>query len=162
MCQKPKQPPPTPGTSACFEDQKWELLDDWMDRLDLFESLHGSRMTPDNVEFFLISSEVNDRCFDLDEVEEVALEVKRRYPAIPVAFFYGATYDRFGQRASQPPPVRFPAVFDVVGLFSYDIFDLIDPHEARNSTGTYYNPEQPNDLSTIYGDLLDKLLPHQE
>ncbi|MEM1206150.1 MAG: hypothetical protein AAGN66_23165 [Acidobacteriota bacterium] len=155
-------PAPPPGTSACFQDQKWELLDDWMDRLDLFESLHGSRMTPDKVEFFLISSEVNDRCFDLDEVEQVAQEVKRRYPAIPVAFFYGATYDRLGQRASQPPPVRFPAVFDVVGLFSYDIFDLIDPHEARNSTGTYYNPEQPNDPNTIYGDLLDKLLPHQE
>jgi len=160
-CDDPTPAPP-PEPTPCGNGALWRRLPDWQARLDAFDALHGAAMNPQDVALFLISSEVNDRCFDLAEVEEVAGEVKSRYPAIPVGFLYGATYNRLGERLSEPPPAFFPAVFDIVGLFSYDNFDVADPLEPRNATGSYYNPEEPTDPSTIYGDLLAKLHPHQE
>lgn len=159
-CDDPTPAPP-PEPTSCGNGALWRRLPDWQARLDAFDALHGAAMVPEDVAFFLISSEVNDRCFDLAEVEEVAAEVKSRYPSIPVGFIYGATYNRLGVRISEPPPAFFPAVFDVVGLFSYDNFDVADPLEPRNATGSYYDPEDPANPSTIYGDLLAKLHPHQ-
>ncbi|MCG8460701.1 MAG: hypothetical protein MI919_30835 [Holophagales bacterium] len=155
-------PPPVIQPTDCFRDQKWRLLSDWQARLDEFEALHGVHLSPDNTAFFLISSEVNDRCFDEAEVEQVAVEVRKRFPGIPIAFIYGATHNRHGVRISQPPPADFPKIYDIVGLFSYDNYDIADPLEPRNATGTYYNPLNPQDPTTIYGDLLGKLEPHQK
>lgn len=160
-CDDPALPPPLEPTT-CKNGALWRRLPDWRTRLDTFDELHGSGVTSDSVAFFLIASEVNDRCFDLEEVEEVAQEIKSRYPNVSAGFIYGATYFRDGTRLSEPPPPYFPAIFDVVGLFSYDNFNVNDPLEQRNATDLYYNPEDPGDLSTVYGDLLSKLHRHQE
>jgi hypothetical protein len=160
-CQ-PLDPPPVPDPSPCFNDTKWRLVPDWRERLAEFDALHGAYLTPDTVALMLVSSEVNDRCFDLAEVEEVADEIRARFPDLPLAMIYGATHGTDGVRESQPPPPYFPAVFDIVGLFSYNLYDVNDPLEPRNATGTFYDPEDPENPLTIYGDLLSKLQPHQE
>ncbi|MCG8459770.1 MAG: hypothetical protein MI919_26105 [Holophagales bacterium] len=49
-----------------------------------------------------------------------------------------------------------------LGLFSRDIFDILNPLEPRSSTSGSYNPEQPTDPSPIYGDLLSRKHPSQE
>ena len=160
-CQ-PLDPPPPLDPSACFNNQKWRLLDDWQARLDEFVSLHGAALNAQNVAFFLMSSEVNDRCFLMSEVLMAAEAVRARFPGIPLGFFYGASHNRDGIRISQPPPSSFPAIFDVVGFFSYDNLNINDPLDVRNATGSYYNPENPTDTATIYGDLLSKIQTHQD
>lgn len=160
-CQ-PLEPPPPPEPSPCFNDNQWRLLADWESRLDEFTATHGPHVNASDVAFFLISSEVNDRCFDLDEVETVAIAVRDRFPNIPLAMIYGATHHPGGGLESQPPPVFLPAIYDVVGLFSYEVFDVNHPLEARNVTSTFYDPQQPENPTTVYGDLLTKLHPHQE
>lgn len=159
-CQ-PLEPPPPLDPSPCFNNNKWRLFADWESRLDAFVALHGVHMSAQDIAFFLVSSEVNDRCFDLAEVEAVALAVRERFPRIPLAMIYGATHHPDGGLDSQPPPPFFPPVFDIVGLFSYEIFDVNDPLEPRNVTSAFYDPQQPANPLTVYGDLLSKLHSHQ-
>ena len=154
-------PPPPLDPSLCFADNKWRLFPDWRARLDAFVAIHGPDLVTEDIAFFLVSSEVNDRCFDLSEVEAVALAVRDRFPTVPLAMIYGATHRPGDELESQPPPPYVPAAFDVVGLFSYEVFDVNDPLEPRNATARYYDPQQPENLATIYGDLLAKLHDHQ-
>ena len=158
---EPLEPPPPLDPSACYANQKWRLAADWRSRLAEFDALAGDFMTIDNVELLLVSSEVNDRCFDLSQVEEVALEVKALYPDLPVAMIYGATHGADGRLQSPPAPSYFPAIFDVVGVFSYNLFDVMDPYDPRNATTSFYDPQAPENAATVYGDLLSKLHPHQ-
>ena len=157
----PLDPPPPFDPSPCFADSKWRRFPDWRARLDEFAALHGAHLTAEDVAFFLVSSEVNDRCFDLAEVEEVAFAVRERFPAVPLAMIYGATHRPGDELESQPPPPFLPAIFDVVGLFAYEVFDVNDPFEGRNVTASYYDPQRPENPSTVYGDLLAKRHPHQ-
>lgn len=159
-CQDDPQPFVATG---CFSNQNWRLRSDWQQRLDDFVALHGAHITPQNIAFILITSEINDRCFSMGEVQMVAQAVRAKLPGIPLAMIYGASYNKDGVRISQPAPGFFPSIFDIVGLFSYDNYDVNNPLEARNAAdGNYYNPENPTDPSTIYGDLLNKLHPHQQ
>jgi len=87
------------------------------------------------------------------------------FPGVPLAMAYGATYNKDGVRIAEAPPERFPDVFDSIGIWSYNTFDPNNPLEQRNATFSgaekFYNPTQPSDPTTIYGDLLRKLKPHQ-
>lgn len=159
---EPLEPPPKLQPSPCFNNAKWRLVADWRERLAEFVTLHGEHLTSATVALMLVSSEVNDRCFDLAEVEEVAEEVRIWFPDLPVAMIYGATHGADGERKSQPPPASFPPVFDIVGLFSYNLYDVTNPLEPRNATASFYDPEDPENPATIYGDLLGKLQPEQQ
>ena len=162
-CEALSPPPSGPDACSLETGQRWRLRPDWQSRLDTFVSLHGAELNSQNVAFLLMTSEINDRCFDAAEVETAAQAVRIRFPGLKLGMIYGATYDSNHVLDSQPAPSSFPSIFDVIGLFSYRNLDVNNPAESKNAAADrFYNPEIPGDGSTIYGDLLGKLHPHQE
>lgn len=159
--------------STCTRSRRFRLrtdpnvVDYWKQLLDEFDALHGAAIRSGGVELILVASEVNNECALIDEVEVAAERIKELFPGIPLAMAYGATYSQFGDRLAEAPPDRFPDVLDSIGIWSYNTFDPNNPLEQRNATSRgqsaekFYNPSQPNDPTTIYGDLLSKLKPHQ-
>ncbi len=148
--------------SPCFQNRTYRLRPDWLARLDELAALHGPHLDPADVAMILMQSEINDRCALMDEVRLASAAVKQYFPDLPLTLAYGATHGHHGFRQSQPPPASLPEIFDGIGLFSYNLYDVNHPLEPRNATGRFYNPEFPQDPATVYGDLLGKLLPHQE
>ncbi len=148
--------------SPCFGQRTYRLRPDWLARLDEFAGLHGPQLNPEDVAMILMQSEVNDRCAIMSEVLTASDAVKQYFPDIPLTLAYGATHGPDGTRQSQPPPASLPEVFDGIGIFSYNLYDVNNPLEPRNAADRFYNPRFPEDPSTVYGDLLSKLGPHQK
>jgi len=150
-----------------FRTTRFRLRSDWEQLLAEFDALHGAAIRAGGVEVLIVASEVNNTCALIDEVEAAAIKVKQRFPAIPVVMSYGGSHTPDGVQLGEIPPPRFPPILDGVGIWNYNTFDPDNPLEPRNgfftaTEGKFYNPENPMDPDTMYGDLLSKLNPGQK
>lgn len=154
---------PTAG-SACDHGQgpfTSRLRADWHDRLLIWFSRHGKQLSPADTAWVISHEEVNNECTDLVEVELLGQSLRGLFPDMPLAMGWGATQVKNGPTA-QPPPGWIPEVFDLLGLWSYGIYDPLDRGHPKNANRDFFDPEDPANPGTAYGDLFSRLLPHQQ
>ena len=126
---------------------RWKLRGNWQRRLERFAEQNGRYIDPATTLFLVVSSEVNNLCLSLADVETGASAVRSRFPGIPTVMGYG-----FDGSLGQPAPAEIPPSIDWVGFYKYGYYDPATPAHPCNTDGGFL---------TAFDNLVSKLGPHQ-
>lgn len=118
----------------------------WQDRLANFVAANGVHITPAKTAFISVSTEVNNGCTPLDNVQTAALRLKTYFPGIPMVMGYGRS------PGARPAPDFIPSAIDWVGLFKYGTYDPNNPNHPNNFDNQYL---------VEFNSLVSKLSMHQ-
>ncbi len=107
------------------------LRGNWQSRLANFATANGPYISTSTTAFLVISTEVNNTCTSLTDVNTAALAVKGYFPGIPTVLGYGRS------PGAQPAPAYIPSAIDWVGFYKYGTFDPNNPSHPYNADNQY-------------------------
>ncbi|MEM7349612.1 MAG: hypothetical protein AAF657_02325 [Acidobacteriota bacterium] len=141
----------------------YRLHDDWRDRLKSWRLRNRHFLVPEKIAILILQTEVNNKCTDPQEILRLARTAKRRFPGLSTAIGWGRTHVDADPQApfARPAPEMIPAEVDILGMWSYGIYDPADPLHPLNANADFFDPAFPENPATDYGYLLSKLQPHQ-
>lgn len=138
---------------------KTVLRADWELRLADLIAAHESWLSTTYVRFLIVNAEANNFCVPPADTQLLATTLEALLPEIPLAMAWGRTY--MGEPPSddpgvmpRPAPTSVPVEIDILGMWSYAIYDISDPAHPKNANDRLYDPEWPENPNTEYGHLL--------
>lgn len=128
-----------------FDTGDWRLRPDWKTRLNTYKTRAAGQYNANTTLFISVFAEVTGTDLTSSEIGQAAAEVKLKFPAgVKVAAGYPTTA---GREAFLP--ASFPTALDLIVTWDYTI---ADPRVVP-----YYNPSNPNDTTTKYGKIVQRL-----
>jgi hypothetical protein len=105
------------GTGTCGADT-WRPWLNYQERFAIWRSINSAILTPENIAFVVVNTEVNNRCIDAGALDLVTQHVKAQLPGVRAVAGYGRT-----DGAKPLADGSIPASLDGVLFFRYYTFD---------------------------------------